>query len=154
MVCGRVDLLQAAWLPSLPGLRANRQATIAGGFFVPVAGFGFCCVLMPKLASLLQVENKNPPARDERGRLLPGGTANPRGRPALPDFFKDAAPLALQHLVNVATGVEFVEPELRLKAATLVVERFYGKAPETVTLEGELAISRIVRTIVDPKSDG
>lgn len=119
-----------------------------------VAGFGFCCVRTPKLASLLQVENKTPPARDERGRLLPGGTANPRGRPALPDFFKDAAPLALQHLVNVATGVEFVEPELRLKAATLVVERFYGKAPETVTLEGELAISRIVRTIVDPKSDG
>jgi len=98
------------------------------------------------------------PLRDAHGRLLPGQSANPTGRnggrPALPDWFKDAAPEALRHLVNVATGVESVEPELRLKAATLVVERFYGKSPETVTLEGELAISRIVRTIVDPKSDG
>ena len=101
-----------------------------------------------------QVENTTAPKRDAHGRLLPGQSGNPRGRPALPDWFKDAAPAALQHLVNVATGVEDVEPELRLKAATLVVERFYGKSPETVTLEGELAISRIVRTIVDPKSDG
>ena len=100
------------------------------------------------------MENTTAPKRDAHGRLLPGQSGNPRGRPALPDWFKDAAPDALRHLVNVATGIEEVEPELRLKAATLVVERFYGKAPETVTLEGELAISRIVRTIVDPKDNG
>ena len=39
-------------------------------------------------------------------------------------------------------------------ASIEMANRIYGKAPETVTLEGELAISRIVRTIVDPKSDG
>jgi len=98
------------------------------------------------------------PLRDERGRLLPGQSANPTGRnggrPALPDWFRDAGPLALKHLADVATGVEPAEPELRFKAASIVVDRIYGKAPETVTLEGELAISRIVRTIVDPKSDG
>ena len=39
-------------------------------------------------------------------------------------------------------------------ASIEMANRIYGKAPETVTLDGELAISRIVRTIVDPKSDG
>lgn len=95
------------------------------------------------------------PLRDANGRLLPGQSANPTGRnggrPALPDWFRSAAPEALRYLLNVATGVVDVEPELRFKAASLVVDRIYGKAPETVTLEGELAISRIVRTIVDPK---
>lgn len=100
------------------------------------------------------MENKTLPARDERGRLLPGGTANTRGRPVLPDWFRSAAPEALRYLLNVATGEEPAETKDRIKAAALVVDRIYGKAPETVTLEGELAISRIVRTIVDPKSDG
>ena len=98
------------------------------------------------------------PLRDAHGRLLPGQSANPTGvnggRPKLPDWFKAKGEEALRHLLDVATGVEPVEPELRFKAASLVVDRIYGKAPETVTLEGELAISRIVRTIVDPKTDG
>jgi hypothetical protein len=103
------------------------------------------------------IVESSPPARDANGRLLPGGKLNPKGlggRPALPDWFRDAGPLALKHLADVATGVEPAEPELRFKAATIVVDRIYGKAPETVTLEGELAISRIVRTIVDPKDNG
>lgn len=47
-----------------------------------------------------------------------------------------------------------VDPETRLAQVNKILDRVLGKAPETVTLEGELAISRIVRTIVDPKSDG
>ena len=101
---------------------------------------------------------KPKPTRDANGRLLPGQSANPNGagpgRPKLPDWFKSAAPEALRYLLNVATGEEPAETKDRIKAASLVVDRIYGKAPETVTLEGELAISRIVRTIVDPKSDG
>ena len=114
------------------------------------------CVLTPKLARYRHVENKPTPNRDANGRLLPGSTANPAGggRPKLPDWFRAKGEEALKHLLDVATGVVDVEPELRFKAAALVVDRIYGKAPETVTLEGELAISRIVRTIVDPKSDG
>lgn len=102
------------------------------------------------------MENKPPPARDANGRLLPGSTANAAGggRPRLPDWFRAKGEDALRHLLDVATGVEPVEPELRFKAAALVVDRIYGKAPETVTLDGELAISRIVRTIVDPKENG
>ena len=98
------------------------------------------------------------PLRDANGRLLPGQSANPTGRnggrPARPDWFRSAAPEALRYLLNVATGEEPAETKDRIKAAALVVDRIYGKAPETVTLDGELAISRIVRTIVDPKSDG
>ena len=98
----------------------------------------------------------SPPSRDANGRLLPGVKLNPKGlggRPALPEWFKDKAPEALKYLLDVATGEVPVEPELRFKAASIVVDRIYGKAPETVTLEGELAISRIVRTIVDPKQE-
>ena len=116
----------------------------------------WCCVLKTDLARYRQVDIKLTPNRDANGRLLPGSTANPAGggRPKLPDWFKSKGEEALRHLLDVATGVEPVEPELRFKAASIVVDRIYGKAPETVTLEGELAISRIVRTIVDPKSDG
>jgi hypothetical protein len=47
-----------------------------------------------------------------------------------------------------------IDPETRLGQANKILDRVLGKAPETVTLEGELAISRIVRTIVDPKDNG
>lgn len=102
------------------------------------------------------MDNKPAPQRDERGRLLPGSTANPGGggRPKLPDWFKSKAPEALQHLLNVATGVEPAEPELRLKAAMSVVDRFYGKAPETVTVEGQTPLMDILVAMAKPvKSD-
>lgn len=94
------------------------------------------------------------PLRDANGRLLPGQSANPTGRnggrPAYPAWFKDKGEDALRYLLDVATGVVDVGPELRFKAATIVVDRIYGKAPETVSVDGEFAVSRIIRTIVDP----
>ena len=71
------------------------------------------------------------PLRDANGRLLPGQSANPTGRnggrPAYPDWFKDKGEDALRYLLDVATGVVDVEPELRFKAASIVVDRIYGK---------------------------
>ena len=97
------------------------------------------------------VESK--PARDEKGRLLPGQTANPNGiggRPRLPDWFKSRGPDALRVLLAQATGeivadengkvlpaVQQVATESTAKeraaAAELVANRLYGKAPDVIT---------------------
>lgn len=109
----------------------------------------------------------------KRSGLVPFAKGNPGGpgRPKLPDWFRDLGPDALRVLAAQATGIAFPRddgtvlpavsqvasdstPKERASAAAVIADRIYGKAPETVTLEGELAISRIVRTIVDPKSDG
>lgn len=88
----------------------------------------------------------------------------------LPAFFKERGPAALRILVAQATGEALADENGVVSAAVAEVaassstkergaasiemaNRIYGKAPETVTLEGELAISRIVRTIVDPKQE-
>lgn len=100
------------------------------------------------VAILLQVDNK--PARDEKGRLLPGSSANPTGRPKLPDWFKSRGPDALRVLLAQATGeivadengkvlpaVQQVATESTAKeraaAAELVANRLYGKAPDVIT---------------------
>ena len=89
--------------------------------------------------------------RGERGYFLPGHNGNTGGgRPKLPDWFKSRAPDALLYLLDVATGVEPVEPELRLKAAALVVDRVYGKAPETLQVEGASAVMDLLVAMAKP----
>lgn len=77
-----------------------------------------------------------PEERDNKGKFLPGNKAAVAGgRPALPDWFKSAAPDALRYLLNVALDDVTdkdgnhvpTEPKLRLQAAERVVERVYGK---------------------------
>lgn len=110
--------------------------------------------------------------RDANGRFAPGtAPGKSPGRPMLPAWFKSRGPSALRILVAQATGEAMPDDDGVVSAAVVQVaadsstkergaasiemaNRIYGKAPETMTLEGELAISRIVRTIVDPKSDG
>lgn len=87
--------------------------------------------------------------RDRGGKFLPGNPSN-GGRPALPDWFKSRAPDALLYLVDVATGKEPVEPELRLKAAALVVDRVYGKAPETLQVDGGSAVMDLLVAMAKP----
>jgi hypothetical protein len=87
--------------------------------------------------------------RGARGQFLPGHQST-GGRPALPDWFKSRAPDALLYLLDVATGVEPVEPELRLKAAALVVDRVYGKAPETLQVEGASAVMDLLVAMAKP----
>lgn len=77
-----------------------------------------------------------PSERDNKGKFLEGNkVAANGGRPALPDWFKSAAPDALRYLLNVALDDVTdkdgnhvpTEPKLRLQAAERVVERVYGK---------------------------
>jgi len=72
------------------------------------------------------------PVRDEKGRLLKGQSGNPNGRPRLPDWLKARGPDAIKYLVDVATGEEFAEPALRIRAAEWVVDRVYGKSAEII----------------------
>ena len=77
--------------------------------------------------------------RNADGTFGPGTKAGP-GRPALPSWFKDRAPEALKHLLDVAVGEAPADPKTRLRAAEIVVERFYGKAQESVELTGSLGV--------------
>lgn len=79
----------------------------------------------------------NKPQRDEKGRLLPGNTANGGGWPKLPEWLKERGPEALKYIADVALGVEEAEPDLRLKAAAIIVDRYYGKAREQVVVSGD-----------------
>lgn len=63
------------------------------------------------------------------GRFLPGNSGG--GRPKLPDWFKSRGPDALKKLLAYALDDEDVEPELRFKAVSSIVDRVYGKATET-----------------------
>jgi hypothetical protein len=92
--------------------------------------------------------------RDEKGRLLPGQSANPRGKPALPDWFKSKAPEALRYLLEVATGEKGDCPKLRLQAAERVVERFYGKpdASIEVTATTNEALE-VLRALAKPREE-
>lgn len=72
------------------------------------------------------------PARDAHGRLLPGGTANPGGRTALPDAFKEKGPEALEKLVEF---MAHADPRIALRATEVVTERIYGKAAQPLEHE-------------------
>ncbi len=108
------------------------------------------------------------PQRDARGRALPGNSLNPAGggRKPLPDWFKDRGPDALLLLLAAATG-QVVEidgittaahrdvaantpPHLRIDAAGRMVDRIYGKAAEHMSVDGQQAITKIVRVFVHP----
>lgn len=72
----------------------------------------------------------NKPQRDEAGRLLPGGTANPGGRPKLPDWYRALGPDALRIIADIALGER---EDARLspgQAASLMKEHIYGRAPQ------------------------
>jgi hypothetical protein len=85
------------------------------------------------------------------GKFLPGNHhAKNGGRPALPDWFKDRAPEALRYLLLVAVGEEPAEAKDRIKAAQCVVDRVYGKAPETLTLEGGSPVLDLLVNMAKP----
>jgi hypothetical protein len=111
-------------------------------------------------ANVLQVDNK--PARDAQGRLLPGNSANPMGRPKLPDWFKSRGPDALRVLVAQATGevipsddgtvlpaVQQVasesSPKERTAAAAIIADRIYGKAPDVISGDPDNPIAAAIR---------
>jgi hypothetical protein len=81
--------------------------------------------------------NKPPeaPKRDEKGRLLPGSTANPSGRPKrLRDFqdklyaeFYDEAFSVMRELLRDPDG------KVRATALKELWDRMFGKSPQAVT---------------------
>lgn len=73
------------------------------------------------------------PARDAKGRILPGSTGNPGGRPALPDAFKENGPEALTKLVAF---MEDDDSRIALRATEIVVERIYGKPAQPLEHDG------------------
>ena len=87
--------------------------------------------------------------RDGTGKFLPGHNQG-GGRPKLPDWFKDRAPEALRYLLLVAVGEEPAEAKDRIKAAQCVVDRVYGKAPETLTLEGGSPVLDLLVAMAKP----
>lgn len=104
----------------------------------------------------------NKPARDAQGRLLPGNSANPMGRPRLPDWFKSRGPDALRVLLAQATGeiipcddgtvlpaVQQVATESttkdRKEAAAIMADRIYGKAPDVISGDPDNPIAAAIR---------
>lgn len=88
---------------------------------------------------------QGPPKRDAKGRLLPGSTANPNGRPALPEWFRAKGEDALRYIVEVADGKHGTEG--RQRAAEFIVKRVYGDAPIGASGAGESLFDRVLREI-------
>lgn len=73
------------------------------------------------------------PARNAKGQLLPGATANPGGRPSLPDDFKLKGPALLERMLKIA---ETEAHEHNYRALEWCCERIYGKARQDVDVAG------------------
>lgn len=89
----------------------------------------------------------------------PGKSGNPSGRPKKTEqeldliaACKEKTPAAMNVIVDLMTNGE--REQTRLTAAMAIIERAYGKPvqPQDVALSGAVAIGRIERVIVDPKS--
>lgn len=87
------------------------------------------------------------PKRDALGRLLPGHTANPLGRPALPaDLRQKHAKRSLERIVEL---MESKDETIALKAAQWIAERVYGKAaPVLEDGEGGREIEPVVAVLL------
>lgn len=86
------------------------------------------------------------PARDDRGRLKKGSTANPGGRPRTPadikSAFDAATPRAVERLLEL---LESENEKVALKAAELVLERSLGKVSQPIAHSGSVTYN-----IIDP----
>ena len=73
-----------------------------------------------------------PPARDRKGRILPGRSLNPSGRPALPpevraavhEIFQAASAEAAERLVRLMRDDD---PRVSAAAAVHILDRLLGK---------------------------
>lgn len=85
------------------------------------------------------------------GTILPGQTLNPAGRAKLPEAFKEKGPEALARIVELmADG----DPKTAIKAATWIAERIYGKAAQSIELEGESTNALIAALLTARAKDG
>lgn len=71
------------------------------------------------------------PARDDKGRLMKGSTANPGGRPKVPEVLRAKGPDACQKLVDIMEGAFHDDKVSPGQAAIAIIDRLYPKpAPE------------------------
>ena len=81
----------------------------------------------------------------------PGQSGNPGGRPKLPEAFREKGPEALARIVELmADG----DPKVAVKAATWIAERIYGKAAQSIEIEGESTNALIAALLTTRKIDG
>jgi len=82
------------------------------------------------MADVDVVQSKGKAGRDDRGRLLPGTSGNPGGRPRLPasvrEALRAATPKAVESLVSL---LDSEEPKVRLAAAEALLNRTIGPTP-------------------------
>lgn len=91
-----------------------------------------------------QVASK--PQRDAKGRLLPGSTANAGGRPKDPEWLSESGPKALK-FIDERIYDDSVDMALRIKAAQIVSERYYGKPREAVDVSGNVAVTPLANAL-------
>jgi len=74
------------------------------------------------------------PTRDEKGRFVKG-MPNPIGRKALPEnirgLFESSTKDAAETIIGLMNDVK-VEPNIRLKASEIVLDRVYGKVAQAI----------------------
>ncbi len=98
-------------------------------------------------------KNHGKPARDEKGRLLPGHSGNPRGRPKgskglaarLRDMTRNGEDVA-EVLVSILMGTRKggVSAKEQLQAAQIILDRMHGKVPERIHMD-----TTPERTVID-----
>lgn len=76
--------------------------------------------------------------RDEKGRFVKGTSGNPTGRPTMPTDVKQRLISLLPKAIDTIQSMiedEHCKPEVRIKAAEMIVERNLGKAVTPVLTE-------------------
>lgn len=100
-------------------------------------------------------QNKKPEVqRDASGRIMPGSTGNPGGRPKvvveLQALLESAAPDALEKVLAL---VKSPDEKVALAASRDILDRVLGKAPQSVQLGGD-AVNEILARLLSGRGGG
>ena len=91
--------------------------------------------------------------RQNNGKFAKGNCANPGGRPKLPEELKQLCRAKAEEAINVAAELlnDTQQPgTVRLKAAEILLDRGYGKAPQALTGEDGAPIPIQLIEIIKP----
>ncbi len=100
-------------------------------------------------------KNTDSSAKAPIGRpFVKGQSGNPGGRKPIPQSIKDLARASAADAIQMAVELmNHADPNVRIKALNVILDRAYGKAPQPMTGEdgeGAVKIERIERVIIDP----